>query len=74
MVERVARVLQNFDESFLLDDALDPAYIFWTRSAIAAMREPTDDPVVAVLKATRGHGNPAQIKENWRVMIRAVLK
>ena len=66
MVERVAQALQQEMGTAPLDEP--PSSFALARAAIAAMREPTEEMIVAWIRA------PGAIKGGWQGMIDAALE
>ena len=66
MVERVAQALQREMGTAPLDEP--PSSFALARAAIAAMREPTEEMIVAWIRA------PGAIKGGWQGMIDAALE
>ena len=66
MIERVAQALQQEMGTAQFDEP--PSSFALARAAIAAMREPTEEMIVAWIKA------PGAIKGGWQGMIDAALE
>ena len=65
MIERVAKALQQEMGTASFDEP--PSSVALARAAIAAMREPTEEMIVAWIRA------PGAIKGGWQGMIDAAL-
>ena len=66
MIERVAKALQQEMGTASFDEP--PSSFALARAAIAAMREPTEEMIVAWIRA------PGAIKGGWQGMIDAALE